>query len=270
MTVLRFWFTAVPMIFFIRKPDIRMSVIALYGVLFGAGIWGLVNVAVSIGTPAGFASLLLQLSAFLTVLAAVFLFKESLSKKKATGIIAAFVGFSVVVLFRSGSVPIGGVILVFAAAAFWTMCNMIIRVTEPDNVVSFIVWSSIFVPIPIILAALGRQVVIDGHVAWVYILHMPTVKAWVSILFQSFVTTLVGYSIWTLAITRYGLANVAPYSLLVPISGLFFGWVIYNETLSLAEFAGSLLVIFGLILLSIGQIQIKSTCSAIVDDAASQ
>ena len=78
MTLLRFLLTAIPMIFIVKKPDIAMRYVITYGVLFGTGVWGLANLAVFLGTPAGMASLLLQISPFLTVLAAVLVFKENL------------------------------------------------------------------------------------------------------------------------------------------------------------------------------------------------
>lgn len=251
MTALRFLFTAFPMIFFVKRPNVPMPMVALYGVLFGGGLWGLVNLAVSLHTPAGYASLLLQLSAFLTVLAAVVFFKESISKQKMLGIAIAFCGFLIVVMFRGEAVSMFGVTLVLLAAVFWTACNVIIRTTKPTNVVSFVVWSSLFVPIPIVLAALGQQMALDGEISWLNVFELPGLKGWASILFQSFATTLFGYGVWTSAITKHGLANVVPYSLLVPISGLFFGWLLYGETLTPVELMGSGLIIVGLMLLSI-------------------
>jgi len=70
-------------------------------------------------------------------------------------------------------------------------------------------------------------------------------------LFQSYVTTLFGYGVWTWAIGKHGLVNVAPFSLLVPTSGLIFGWLLYGETLSSISIVGSMLILAGLALLSI-------------------
>lgn len=251
MTALRFFLTAIPMVFFIKRPTTPLALVALYGVLFGGGIWGFVNLAIYFGTPAGFSSLLLQLSAFTTVIVAVTIFKEPLPAQKAVGIAVAFSGFLVVIAFRSDGIPLLGVGLVILAALSWTMCNVIVKVSKPADVVSFIVWSSLFVPIPIILISLGQQFATHNEISVVSVFTMPNMKGWASILFQAFATTLLGYGVWTWAIGRYGLANVAPYSLLVPISGLFFGWLLYNESLSPAEMAGSALVIIGLLLLSI-------------------
>ena len=251
MTTFRFFFTAIPLIFFIKKPAVPMFSVALYGVLFGIGLWGVVNMAITLGMTAGMASLLLQTSAFLSVIAGYVFFGESISHIKKLGILFAFVGFCILVLLHNQSIPKLSIFLMFIAAIFWTICNTIIKIKKPDNVISFIAWSSLFVPIPVILISLFYHYVYFGEVTWIYFIQIPDLKGWSSILFQSFITTLLGYGIWTMLINKHGLSSVAPYSLLVPIFGLFFGWLIYHEQLALNEILGSLLVIIGLVFLTI-------------------
>ena len=249
MTLLRFLLTAIPMIFIVKKPDIAMRYVITYGVLFGTGVWGLANLAVFLGTPAGMASLLLQISPFLTVLAAVVVFKENLKAKQVVGIIIALLGFFAICVFKSDSLSYVGLGLMIMAAVFWTICNIIIKIAKPKDVVSFTVWSSLFVPVPILL--LSVVYALFYGVEFNTLLQMPNLKGWVSIVFQALVVTLFGYAVWTRLISVHGLAKVTPYSLLVPISGLFFGWLLYGEVLSMIELIGSGLVLLGLILLTV-------------------
>lgn len=249
MTLLRFLLTAIPMIFIVKKPDIAMRYVITYGVLFGTGVWGLANLAVFLGTPAGMASLLLQMSPFLTILAAVVVFKENLKAKQVVGIIIALLGFFVICIFKSDSLSYVGLGLMVMAAIFWTICNIIIKIAKPKDVVSFTVWSSLFVPVPILL--LSVVYALFYGVEFNTLLQMPNLKGWVSIVFQALVVTLFGYAVWTRLISVHGLAKVTPYSLLVPVSGLFFGWLLYGEVLSMIELIGSGLVLLGLILLTV-------------------
>lgn len=249
MTLLRFVFTALPMVFFVKKPDVAWRYIISYGVLFGTGVWGLANLAVYLGTSAGMASLLLQLSPFLTVVVAVIVFKETLQRQQALGIVIALIGFMAICLFKSASLSGLGIGLMLAAAIFWTICNSIIKVAKPRNVVSFTVWSSLFIPLPILALSFIYGQFFD--VSFSSLVQMPGIKGWISIIFQAVVVTLFGYAVWTQLISKHGLAVVTPYSLLVPISGLFFGWLLYGETLSNIEFIGSMLVLVGLILLTV-------------------
>ena len=249
MTLLRFLLTAIPMVFIVKKPDIAMRYVITYGVLFGTGVWGLANLAVFLGTPAGMASLLLQMSPFLTVLAAVVVFKETLKRKQILGIIIALLGFITICIFKSDSLSYLGLGLMLMAAIFWTLCNIIIKIAKPKDVISFTVWSSLFVPVPILL--LSVVYALFYGVEFNTLVQAPNLKGWISIIFQALVVTLFGYAVWTRLISEHGLSKVTPYSLLVPISGLFFGWLLYGEVLSVIELIGSGLVLLGLILLTV-------------------
>lgn len=246
MTGLRFLLVALPAVFFVKRPVVSMFWVGLYGLMFGGGVWGLVILSVSWGTAAGLAAILLQMSAFLSVIAGLALFKEKLSIWKGLGILLAFAGFAAIVSSRSGGASLAGVALVLAAAVFWTACNTLIRMVKPVNFAGFIVWSSLFVPIPFFLLSSWADYGAVGGAEINATLGAIGIRGWVSIASQAFLTTLLGYTLWTRAITRYGLADVAPFSLLVPVSGLFFGHLIYDEMLSLPEAVGAGLILAGL------------------------
>lgn len=245
MTAFRFLLTAVPVIFFVKKPNINLGILAIYGILFGGGLWGVVNYAISLGTPSGLASLVLQASAFMSVIAAVVIFKEDITRNKFIGIAFALIGFLLIIYSNyklEQDVRFYGITLVLFAALSWTICNMIIKKYKPDNVIGFISWSSLFVPIPILLFSY-----LDNPNNFISSLITIGFQGYMSIIFQAFVTTLFGYSVWTYFINKYGLAVIAPYSLIVPISGIFFAWLIYNEKLTHIEIAGSIIVLVGLV-----------------------
>jgi O-acetylserine/cysteine efflux transporter len=244
MTALRFALVAIPLVFFVRRPKMPLAIIATYGLLFGCGIWGLVNFAISLGTPAGQASLLLQSSAFMTVIAGILLFSEEMSGRKVVGILLALVGFILIAKGAFETNTVWGVGLVILAGLSWTICNVIIRAYKPADILSFIVWSSLFVPIPIFLyLSLFTSELTHG-------LNISGWRGITSILFQAGITTVLGYGIWTNMISKYGLAMVSPYSLLVPVSGLIFAWILFGETAEPIELIGSALVLIGLAVMS--------------------
>ena len=54
LTLLRFTFCAVPLVFFIRRPaGVSVAAMAVYGVLFAVGIWWVVNLAMHQGLSPG-------------------------------------------------------------------------------------------------------------------------------------------------------------------------------------------------------------------------
>lgn len=244
MTALRFAIVAVPLVFFFKRPSIPFVAVAGYGLLFGCGIWGLVNYSISLGTPAGQSSLLLQSSAFMSAIAGILLYSEKATVQVVSGIFVALVGFILVSKGAFETSSIMGVCLIFLAGLSWTICNMIVKQYKPDDAVGFIVWSSLFVPIPIIayLAFYTTELTDPTNITgW---------QGLTSIAFQAFIVTIFGYSIWTRMITKYGLSSVAPYSLIVPISGLLFSAILYGETPTSIELVGSALVLVGLAVIS--------------------
>ncbi|MSE17952.1 EamA family transporter, partial [Pantoea agglomerans] len=72
---IRFTLCALPALFFIKKPDVPWRYLISYGLVFGIGLWGLVNLGIKTGLSAGIASLLLQFSAFFTLLLGGWVFK---------------------------------------------------------------------------------------------------------------------------------------------------------------------------------------------------
>ena len=53
---IRFSLCALPAIFFIRKPNVPWRYIIGYGLVFGIGLWGIVNLGIKAGLSAGIAS----------------------------------------------------------------------------------------------------------------------------------------------------------------------------------------------------------------------
>ncbi|SUD90825.1 EamA family transporter [Psychrobacter phenylpyruvicus] len=246
---LRFLFTAIPLVFFLKKPDVSIGYVVIYGFALGIGVWGLVFLAVYQGMPSGMSSLILQTSPFLTILIALAVFKEVLATQQAVGVFVAFIGLLIICLFKSDGFSITSLLLVLLASVFMTLSQAIIKLAKPKDVVSFTVWSSLFIPLPVLALALLYANITATDLS--VLMQWPSLKGWIVVLFEAFIITIVGYSIFNRLITKHGLAVVTPYTLLIPISGLFFGWLAYDETLSEIEVMGSLLILAGLTLLTL-------------------
>src|SRR3954453_1433648 len=67
LAAIRFFFAAVPLVFFVRRPRIPWRWMALYGLLIGIGQFGLLFLSIQLGLAAGLASLLVQLQVFATI-----------------------------------------------------------------------------------------------------------------------------------------------------------------------------------------------------------
>ena len=97
LCALRFLFAALPAVFFLRRPDVPWKWIVALGATLGVVKFGLLFVSMKVGVSAGLASLVLQTQAFFTILLAVLLLGERLTLMRVLAAAIAFSGIGVLV-----------------------------------------------------------------------------------------------------------------------------------------------------------------------------
>jgi O-acetylserine/cysteine efflux transporter len=245
LTALRFTFCALPLVFFIKKPEnVNSSVIALYGLLFGVGMCWLMNYGMYLGVSAGVTSLLLQFSAFFTVIWGVVLFGEKISAIHVTGILFALVGLLFIIHVTEGSAENKGLLLVLLAALCWSLCNVLIKKCKVRDIFSFVVWSSLYATPPLYLMTYW----VKGAAPFQALITDFKAPVLLSILFQAYVATVFGYWAWNRLIKKYPASQVAPLSVIVPISGILTSWYVLDEPISNEKLFALVLTILGLAL----------------------
>ncbi|MGN1574016.1 EamA family transporter [Yersinia enterocolitica] len=241
---IRFTLCALPAVFFIKKPDTSWRYIVGYGLLFGIGLWGSVNLGIKAGVSAGIASLVLQFGAFFTMVLGAFLFHENLSKYQYIGIIVALLGLTSIIFISDGSVTFIGLALVLCGAIVWVLVSIIIKKSDTKQVFSFLVWSSLFSPIPLFILSY----LFNGPSGFTELaIHFNTTTLF-SILFQVYPNTLFAYWVWNSLLTKYPVSVVAPLSLLVPIFGMLGSVMIFNESIPSGKVIAMIFIISGLII----------------------
>ncbi|EPS8492795.1 EamA family transporter [Yersinia enterocolitica] len=241
---IRFTLCALPAVFFIKKPDTSWRYIIGYGLLFGIGLWGIVNLGIKAGVSAGIASLVLQFGAFFTLVLGAFLFHENLSKYQYIGIIVALLGLTSIIFISDGSVTFIGLVLVLCGAVVWGLVSIIIKKSDTKQVFSFLVWSSLFSPVPLFILSY----LFNGPSGFTELaIHFNTTTLF-SILFQVYPNTLFAYWVWNSLLTKYPVSVVAPLSLLVPIFGMLGSVMIFNERIPSGKVIAMIFIISGLII----------------------
>ncbi|MCX0500799.1 EamA family transporter [Erwinia billingiae] len=240
---IRFTLCALPALFFIKKPDVPWRYIIGYGLVFGIGLWGLVNLGIKAGLSAGIASLLLQFSAFFTILLGSVVFKESLTRYQIVGFALACTGLLSIVFITDGSVTFTGTLLVLAGAIAWSIANIIIKRSATKQIFAFLVWSSAFSPLPLFLL----DWLVNGSYGYTALVSHVDYRAVLSILFQVYPNTLFGYWVWNSLLKQYPISTVAPLSLLVPVFGILGSMAIFGEAISSLKILALLLIISGLV-----------------------
>ncbi|WP_163836278.1 EamA family transporter [Spartinivicinus ruber] len=239
----RFTFAAIPAVFFIKRPNVKLKVLISYGLLFGVGVWGLMNLAIYSGVSAGMAGLILEFTVFISVIFGVVFLKEKLSKVGIVGLLFAFVGLGLILTIEDGSVTLIGLILGLLAAVSWSCISLIIRKSQIKQMFAFIVWSCLFAPLPLFALAF----LINDQNVFNEIQSIDELGVF-SILFQSFITTLLGYWVWNRLMTIYPMSAIAPLNLLVPIFGLIGSALFYNELVSLNKVLACIVITVGVMI----------------------
>jgi O-acetylserine/cysteine efflux transporter len=246
---IRFTLCAIPAVLFVGKPDVAWRYIAGYGLVFGVGLWGLVNLGIAAGVSAGVASLVLQSSAVFTMMLGAVVVGEAVTRYMRVGAAVAFAGLACVMLVSDGSVTVAGLALVLTGAVAWSIGNLIVKTSGGSNMLAFLVWSSLFSPVPLFALAYLHH----GWAAYTETWHHLDATAIVSVLFQVYPVTLVGYGAWNWLLRRYPLSQVAPFSLLVPVFGLSGSVVLFDERLPALKIAAITLIVAGLAIGHFGQ-----------------
>lgn len=151
LTALRFTLAALPWVFFVRRPPIAMGWLAAYGLIFGVAMWALINLGIELGVPPGTAALLIQFSAFFTLGWGVLLFREHLSLGQTLGVGLAALGLISIIFSSPGHATTVGYSLLLVSAFSWSVGNIIIKQSKVREMFAFVVWASLFPPIPLLV-----------------------------------------------------------------------------------------------------------------------
>lgn len=240
---LRFTFAAVPAVFFLRPPKTKWYFVVGFGVAFGFALYVLLNLAIFIGMPAGLASVVLQVQAFFTILIALFVFKDVPRHTQILGGVIAFVGIGVIGYQHLGEgAGIWPFALTVAGALAWGTANVIAKAAGKVNAVAFTAWGALSAVVPLYLVSF----LTEGFQPFVDAVTQPSVSNIVIIAFLAYPASLFGVAVWNSLLAKHPASVVAPFTLLVPITGLLSGWLVLGETVSVMEIAGGLLVVVGL------------------------
>ena len=74
-----------------------------------------------------------------------------------------------------------------------------------------------------------------------------TLRGGLSVMFTAYLSTLFGYGVWAVLLSKYPATTVAPFTLLVPIFGFGSAFLFLGEGVTVIEVIGSALVFVGLL-----------------------
>lgn len=243
LTALRFALACLPALIIPRPPGISYRQLALVSAFLFTAQYVFLFVGMDVGMAPGLASIVLQSQAFLTMLFAVIILRE---RPRAQQLVAA--GIAAVGLIITGSTVGGdvtwiGFILMLLAAASWAMGNVLMRRLPPTPTLPLMVWLSTVPPLPV----LALSLLVEGpNRVWGALTGFSW-TAGLSLLYIVGLSTLAAFGIWGMMLREYKASVVAPFALLVPVTGTFAANLVFGETFGPLRLLGMGLLFAGIV-----------------------
>ena len=226
----------------VPRPRIDWESLAAYGLLIGAGQFGLLFVAMRGHISPGLASLVVQMQVFFTIGMSVWWLGERVRAYQLVALAVAAAGVLVIALNTDGTTTPLGLVPVLLAALFWAGGNVGAKASGPRNLLPVVIWSSLFSFPPL----LSLSLLLEGWPAIQAGLAAADAATWGAVVWQTVANSLFGYAAWGWLLARHPAAAITPMALLVPIFGLGASAVWLGEPLPFWKLAAAALVISGL------------------------
>jgi O-acetylserine/cysteine efflux transporter len=247
LLTLRFGLAAIPLVFFVARPNVSWALLAGFAAAFAVVKFGLLFVALKSGMPSGLASLVLQVHVIFTVVLAASVLGERPTRQQVAGLVVAVIGLCLIGLSEAGSATLVPFLMVVAAALSWAVANIVVKRAGHVDMLAFTIWSSLLAT-PILLVA---SLALEGPARIAASLTQPSLTAIGAVLYLAYPVTIVGVVLWNDLLKRHRAANVAPYALLVPVVGLIASYLVYGEPFTGQRLVGGLFIGLGLMINSL-------------------
>ena len=178
-------------------------------------------------------------------IAAHFLIKnEKLNSKKLLGFLISVIAVSIAIFTKNdlGEGGIIGDVFALCASFLWAAIVLIVRTTklnrscpEMQLLYQLIVSSIVILPISYYFGFYFREINIGITIIFI---------------FQAVVIVAAGFLIWFWTLSIYPATSIASFSFFGPIFGVFFGWLILKEEISILIFLSLALVSCGIYLIN--------------------
>ena len=271
LTALRFFFTAVPLVLFLKPPKFNRTLF-IYAIGTFVMQYAFVFTAMHLGASAGLTALLLQVQIFITVLLAYVILGEAVSRMQIIGMLVGVLGLGVIALNLGGDMPLVGFICILIAAIGWSFGNIAskqasmqqstsnISTAAPVNsnnkesnkssalsALALVVWGGLIACVILTLSSLLFE-----NDAWALATFtQASFKSWLSLGFIVYISTLIGFGLWAHLLSQNIASKVMPFALLVPLFGMATSVLLLGEVVTWWKMLAMILILSGLILANV-------------------
>jgi len=270
LTALRFFFTAVPLVLFLKPPKFNRTLL-IYAIGTFVMQYAFVFTAMHLGSSPGLTALLLQIQIFITVLLAYFILGEAVSRVQIIGMLVGVLGLGVIALNLGGDMPLAGFVCILIAAIGWSFGNIASKqasaqaalktaqqgskmsIVSPStdknkasalSALALVVWGGLIACVILTLSSL-----IFEPDAWqLATFTEASLKSWLSLAFIVYISTLIGFGLWAHLLSQNTASKVMPFALLVPLFGMVTSVLLTGEIVTWWKMLAMLLILSGLLL----------------------
>ncbi len=251
LIVLRFALLAVPTVLLVPLPDVPLRWLVAGALSFGVVQFVFLYAALLAGLPAGLASLVLQAAAPMTVLLGTVWLGETLTLRQGVGVALAVAGLVVIAASRASSASLLPLLLGLLAAAGWAFSNICSSRAAPEHPLRYTLWMSVVPPLPMLVVSLvvegPRRIAASLGSAFT----ADAAPAVLGLVYTVLMGSVIGAGLWTALLKRNPSSQVAPYSMLVPVTGFVGAWLLLGETPQAGDLVGGAVVVAGLLVASL-------------------
>ncbi|WP_350656415.1 EamA family transporter [Psychrobacter sp. S1-30-MNA-CIBAN-0213] len=267
LTAMRFFFTAVPLVLFLKPPKFNRTLF-IYAIGTFVLQYAFVFTAMHLGASAGLTALLLQMQIFITVLLAYVILGEAVSGKQVLGMVIGVLGLGLIALNLGGDMPLLGFICILIAAIGWSFGNIASKQASKQqtatvslasstnkasnksaalSALALVVWGGLIACVILTLSSLLLE---SG--AWqLTTFTQASMKSWLSLGFIVYISTLIGFGLWAHLLAQNTASKVMPFALLVPIFGMATSVLLTGEIITWWKMLAMVLILSGLILANV-------------------
>ncbi len=273
LTALRFFFTAVPLVLFLKPPKFNRTLL-IYAIGTFVMQYAFVFTAMHLGASAGLTALLLQVQIFITVLLAYVLLGETVNRMQIIGMLVGVLGLCVIALNLGGDMPLIGFVCILIAAIGWSFGNIAskqvstqamaktiqqgasLHTGSPTNsknkasalsALALVAWGGLIACVILTLSSL----IFEGAAWQVTTFTQAPIKSWLSLGFIVYISTLIGFGLWSHLLAQNTASKVTPFALLVPVFGMATSVLLMGEVVTWWKMLAMLFILSGLVLANV-------------------
>ncbi len=273
LTALRFFFTAVPLVFFLKPPTFNRTLL-IYAIGTFVMQYAFVFTAMHLGASPGLTALLLQMQIFITVLLAYFILGEAVSRMQIIGMLVGVLGLSVIALNLGGDMPVAGFVCILIAAVGWSFGNIASKQasaqatlkaaqqktdvtaitpttgknkTSALSALALVAWGGLIACVILTVSSL----MFEADAWQLATFTDASLKSWLSLGFIVYISTLVGFGLWAHLLSQNTASKVMPFALLVPVFGMTTSVVLTGEVVTWWKMLAMILILSGLLLANV-------------------